>query len=91
VRPDLAIEVGYNRLKIPEVWFWEDGVLEVYHLWGEGKELHYEKVSSSEEVSCASFNLYPLYSIASILAMIVGFRASTQPTRRVIAHSLPST
>jgi Uma2 family endonuclease len=61
VRPDLAIEVvftsggldklkAYKQLKIPEVWFWEDGVLEVYHLRLEGKELYYEKVSSSEEV-----------------------------------------
>jgi Uma2 family endonuclease len=61
VRPDLAIEVvftsgginkleAYRRLKIPEVWFWEDGVLEVYHLRGEGHDLAYEKIPSSEEV-----------------------------------------
>jgi Uma2 family endonuclease len=61
VRPDLAIEVVftsgginklevYKRLKIKEVWFWEDGVLEVYYLREEGNTLHYEKVSSSEEV-----------------------------------------
>lgn len=59
--PDLAIEVvfssgginklkAYKRLKIPEVWFWEDGVLEFYHLRGEGDALHYEKISNSEEV-----------------------------------------
>jgi Uma2 family endonuclease len=59
--PDLAIEVVfssgginklevYKRLKIPEVWFWEDGVLEFYHLRGEGDALHYEKISNSEEV-----------------------------------------
>ena len=61
VRPDLVIEVVftsgginklevYKRLKIPEVWFWEDGVLEVYHLREEGNTFHYEKISSSEEV-----------------------------------------
>ncbi|MEC4817213.1 MAG: Uma2 family endonuclease [Scytonema sp. PMC 1069.18] len=61
VRPDLAIEVvftsggldklkAYKQLKIPEVWFWEDGVLEVYHLRSDDKELYYEKISSSEEV-----------------------------------------
>ncbi|MEH2069576.1 MAG: Uma2 family endonuclease [Nostoc sp.] len=61
VRPDLAIEVvftsgginkleAYKRLKIPEVWFWEDGVLEVYHLRQQGNTFHYGKVSSSEEV-----------------------------------------
>jgi Uma2 family endonuclease len=60
-RPDLAIEVvftsgginkleSYKRLKIPEVWFWDDGVLEVYHLRGEGNELHYEKIDKSEEL-----------------------------------------
>jgi Uma2 family endonuclease len=68
VRPDLAIEVVfssgginklevYKRLKIPEVWFWEDGVLEVYHLRGEGNTLHYEKVSSSEEVKGIDLDL----------------------------------
>jgi Uma2 family endonuclease len=66
--PDLAIEVVfssgginklevYKRLKIPEVWFWEDGVLEVYHLRGEGNALHYEKISSSEEVPGIDLNL----------------------------------
>lgn len=59
--PDLAIEVVftsgginkleiYKRLNIKEVWFWEDGVLELYHLRGEGKTLHYEQIKSSEEV-----------------------------------------
>lgn len=61
VRPNLAIEVvftsgglnkleSYKRLKIPEVWFWDDGVLEVFHLRGEGKDLEYEKLDRSEEV-----------------------------------------
>jgi Uma2 family endonuclease len=60
-RPDLAIEVifasgginkleAYKRLKIAEVWFWEDGVLEIYHLRGEGNQLHYEHVKTSEAV-----------------------------------------
>jgi Uma2 family endonuclease len=51
--PDLAIEVVvssgginklelYQRLGIPEVWFWEDGVLSVYQLQNE-----YRKVSRS--------------------------------------------
>jgi Uma2 family endonuclease len=66
--PDLAIEVVfssggidklevYKRLKIPEVWFWEDGVLEIYHLRGEGNNLHYEKISSSEEVTGIDLDL----------------------------------
>ncbi|MFB2968091.1 Uma2 family endonuclease [Aerosakkonema sp. BLCC-F183] len=69
VRPDLAIEVVfssgginklevYKRLKIKEVWFWEDGVLEVYHLRGEGNELYYEKISSSEEVKGIDLDLF---------------------------------
>lgn len=60
VRPDLAIEVvftsgginkleAYRRLKIPEVWFWEDGVLEIYHLQGDINP-EYGKIPSSEEV-----------------------------------------
>jgi Uma2 family endonuclease len=59
--PDLAIEVvfasggiskleAYKRLKIAEVWFWEDGVLEVYHLLGEGEQLHYEQIEKSKAI-----------------------------------------
>ncbi|ACC78896.1 hypothetical protein [Nostoc punctiforme] len=42
---------------IPEVWFWEDGVLEVYYLRKEDKALHYERVSSSEEVKGIDLDL----------------------------------
>lgn len=60
-RPDLAIEVvftsgginkleAYKRLKISEVWFWEDGVLEIYHLRSENEQLRYEKITNSEAV-----------------------------------------
>jgi Uma2 family endonuclease len=60
-RPDLAIEVvltsgginkleAYKRLKVAEVWFWEDGVLKVYCLRGEGDGLHYEQMQKSEVV-----------------------------------------
>lgn len=60
-RPDLAIEVvfssgginkleAYKRLKIGEVWFWEDGVLEIYHLREENNQLRYEKIVDSEAV-----------------------------------------
>jgi Uma2 family endonuclease len=60
-RPDLAIEVvvtsgginkleAYKRLKISEIWFWEDGVLDLYHLRQDGEDLHYEKIVQSEEV-----------------------------------------
>lgn len=48
---------AYKRLKIPELWFWEDGLLEVYHLRGEGDGLHYEKISSSEEVQGIDLDL----------------------------------
>jgi Uma2 family endonuclease len=54
-RPDLCIEVvitsgspiklqKYKLMQVPEVWFWEDGTLEVYCL----REAEYEKVSNSE-------------------------------------------
>ena len=33
------------------MWFWEDGVLEVYHLRGANDALSYEKTATSEEVS----------------------------------------
>jgi hypothetical protein len=53
--PDLSIEVvfssgGINKLeryraiRVPEVWFWEDGVLDLYHLRPSG----YEKIDRSE-------------------------------------------
>jgi Uma2 family endonuclease len=54
--PDLAIEVTvtsgginklaiYSRLKVPEVWFWEDGTIDIYCLRENGS---YEKVDRSE-------------------------------------------
>jgi Uma2 family endonuclease len=60
-RPDLLLEVVvtsgglnkldlYKRLKISEVWFWEDGVLDLYHLRQDGETLSYEKIKQSEEV-----------------------------------------
>jgi Uma2 family endonuclease len=53
--PDLAIEIVltsggvnklelYQRLGVPEVWFWEDGTLSLYHL----RENGYEKIKRSE-------------------------------------------
>lgn len=59
--PDLAIEIvvssgginkleAYRRLEIAEVWFWEDGVLELHHLRSEGESTHYEKIAQSEAV-----------------------------------------
>jgi Uma2 family endonuclease len=67
-RPDLAIEIvfssgginkleAYKRLKIAEVWFWEDGVLEVYHLRGAGEGMYYEKINQSEAVPGIDFDL----------------------------------
>jgi Uma2 family endonuclease len=53
--PDLVIEVtvtsggvnkleGYRRMGVPEVWFWEDGALAIYHL----VEGVYQRVDRSE-------------------------------------------
>lgn len=54
--PDLVIEVvvtsggidkleGYRRLAVAEVWFWEDGVLQLYHLKSDNSG--YEQVEES--------------------------------------------
>jgi Uma2 family endonuclease len=59
VRPDLAIEVvvtsggidklaAYQRLSIPEVWFWEDGVLAIYGLLEKGDVMGYERIPQSK-------------------------------------------
>lgn len=53
--PDLCIEIvitsgspiklqKYRLRGVPEVWFWEDGTLELYHLREEG----YDRIASSE-------------------------------------------
>jgi Uma2 family endonuclease len=58
-RPDLAIEVvvtsggidklkAYQKLQIPEVWFWEDGTLSIHHLRSEAESTFYEKLTQSE-------------------------------------------
>ena len=68
-RPDLAIEIvfssggidkleAYKRLKISEVWFWEDGVLQLYHLRNSNNEAYYEKISVSEAVSGIDLDLF---------------------------------
>ena len=68
MRSDIAIEVmftsegiskleAYQRLQIPEVWFWDDGVLEIYHLWGEDELLHYERISQNETLSGINLDL----------------------------------
>src|ERR687885_385272 len=53
--PDLSVEViftsgserkltRYQVLGVPEVWFWEDGVLRIYHL----RESEYERIERSK-------------------------------------------
>jgi len=55
--PDLCVEVvitsgspiklqKYRLMGVPEVWFWEDGTLELYHL----REQGYERITNSELV-----------------------------------------
>lgn len=71
-RPDLAIEVvvtsggidkleAYKRLKIPEVWFWDDGTLAIYHL-RTAAPAHYEQITTRE--------LLPELDIALLLRCI---------------------
>ena len=66
--PDLVIEVivtsggidklvGYQRMGVTEVWFWEDGVLDIYHLSGDS----YSKVSNSELISGLPLDIFKNY------------------------------
>lgn len=62
--PDLAIEVvfssggprklqRYQAIGVPEVWFWQDGVLSLYHL----RETGYEAIAQSELDGLRSLDL----------------------------------
>ncbi len=66
--PDLVIEVtvtsggvdkleAYRRMGVKEVWFWEDGTLEIYHLRSHG----YEKVKQSELLKNLPIDLFCRY------------------------------
>ncbi|MGK7875228.1 MAG: Uma2 family endonuclease [Xenococcaceae cyanobacterium] len=82
--PDLSIEVvmtsgspiklrKYRRMGVSEVWFWEDGTLEVYHL----REQGYERIARSEllpELDLSLLNRCILFS--SPLEAIKEFRKS---------------
>lgn len=63
-RPDLAIEIvvtsggidklqAYQRLQIPEVWFWEQGALSVHALRSNG----YEEIQQSEVLQALDIGL----------------------------------
>jgi Uma2 family endonuclease len=67
--PDLVVEITatsgginkleiYKRLRIPEVWFWEDGLLSVYCLQAE----EYQKVTKSSLVPDLDLELLAQYS-----------------------------
>ena len=67
--PDLVVEITatssginkleiYKRLRIPEVWFWEDGLLSVYCLQGE----EYQKVTKSTLLPDLNLELLVQYS-----------------------------
>ncbi|NDJ21920.1 Uma2 family endonuclease [Nostoc sp. B(2019)] len=62
--PDLAIEINitsgsidklekYKRFKIPEVWFWENNQLSVYHLSND----NYEQITQSKLLPKLDINL----------------------------------
>jgi Uma2 family endonuclease len=86
--PDLCIEVvitsgspikirKYKLMKVPEVWFWEDGTLEVYHL----REQDYERIYSSEilpELDFALLNRCVVF--ASPLEAVKEFRKGISRT-----------
>ncbi len=62
--PDLSIEVvfssggiskleRYKALGVPEVWFWEDGLLKLYHL----QDGNYENIDRSQLPGLSNLNL----------------------------------
>ncbi len=62
--PDLSIEVvytsgnvnklaQYQALGVPEVWFWQDGVLQLYHLFADG----YQRVDRSQIAALADLDV----------------------------------
>ena len=62
MQPDLAIEVvvssggidklkAYERLRIPEVWFWQNEAIAIYHLITTDEGISYEQVNRSEVLS----------------------------------------
>jgi Uma2 family endonuclease len=62
--PDLSIEVvftsgdiskleRYKALGVPEVWFWEDGLLKLYHL----RDNSYEPIERSQLPGLSELNL----------------------------------
>lgn len=66
--PDLAIEVvfssgglsklaRYQVLGVPEVWFWEDGTLLLYHLRDNEGQISYEQIDRSELPGLATLDL----------------------------------
>ncbi|KAM3092783.1 Uma2 family endonuclease [Phormidesmis sp. 146-35] len=67
--PDLVLDITatsgginqleiYKRLKVPEVWFWEDGTISVYHLQEQG----YERVVQSALLPDLDLTLLAQYS-----------------------------
>lgn len=66
--PDLVFEVtvssggidrleGYRRMAVAEVWFWEDGVLSIYHLRDRG----YKKAANTELIENFPLTLFTRY------------------------------
>ena len=48
---------GYRRMEVAEVWFWEDGVLSIYHLHASG----YEPVAQTELLETFLLSLFTRY------------------------------
>jgi Uma2 family endonuclease len=66
--PDLSIDVvftsggiskldRYKALGVPEVWFWEDGSLKLYHLQDSGYESGYEAIDRSHLPGLSTLDL----------------------------------
>ncbi|MEA5451447.1 Uma2 family endonuclease [Leptolyngbya sp. CCNP1308] len=90
--PDLAIEVTFTRgnitkleryrvLGVPEVWFWEDGLLSLYHLETNG----YGRVYRSEIAELSSLDI-ELLSRCVLMAEISRLEAAKAFRRGISAR-----
>ncbi|HBR00836.1 MULTISPECIES: Uma2 family endonuclease [unclassified Roseofilum] len=90
--PDLSIEIvftsgnlskleRYQALGVPEVWFWEDGVLSLYHLRKDG----YYRIEISELPGLRDLNIQ-LFSQCVLLAQTSRIEAVRQFRQGIVSY-----
>lgn len=88
--PDLSIEViftsgntsklaKYHALRVPEVWFWEDGAFALYHLRGdEYQQIQRSQISGLESLDLALLTRCVLMAETDELEAVALFRREQQ-------------